>query len=61
MTGGDVEVHLNRILDSAKAVADPGKRRRDIGPTFIVVVWNGYGEFQAMASAFPTIARNISH
>jgi hypothetical protein len=58
---GDVDIYLNKILDSAKSVADLGKIRRDIGPSFIMIVWNGYGEFQAIASAFPSIAKNISH
>lgn len=68
---GDVEMSLNRILNSATItsthniqadlVAEPRETDRDNVPRFIMVVWNGYGEFEAMASVFPSIAREISH
>lgn len=65
-----VELSLNKILDlatitrlrdnQAYLIAEPEETRRDNEPSFIMVVWNGYGEFEAMASAFPSIARKIS-
>jgi hypothetical protein len=39
---GDLEISLSKILDSAKSAAS-------MPPSFTMIVWNGYGEFQAIA------------
>ncbi|KAK3383705.1 hypothetical protein B0T24DRAFT_606017 [Lasiosphaeria ovina] len=56
---GDVEQTLNGILDSVEAAASfPSER--DETPSFVMVVWDGNSEFQALASAFPSLAARIA-
>ncbi|KAI1499656.1 hypothetical protein F5X99DRAFT_410843 [Biscogniauxia marginata] len=62
---GDVEERLNNILESAKSAAfanaEPEKLRATGSQSFIMAVWNGYSEFQAISSTFSSVARDISH